>query len=39
MKISGIPGRKDMVLVFDPDEVEKVRRFTWRMLAYRYEYT
>ena len=25
MKISGIPDRKTMVFVFDPDEIEKVR--------------
>ena len=24
MKISGLPGGKNMVLVFDPDEIEKV---------------
>jgi hypothetical protein len=24
MKISGLPGRNDMVWVFDPDEIEKV---------------
>jgi len=24
MKITGLPGRKDMVFVFDPDEIEKV---------------
>jgi hypothetical protein len=27
MKISGLPGGKNMVLVFDPDEIEKVRRY------------
>jgi uncharacterized protein with GYD domain len=27
MKISEILGRKDMVVVFDPDDIEKVRRF------------
>jgi hypothetical protein len=25
MKISGLPGRKDMVVVFNPDDIEKVR--------------
>jgi hypothetical protein len=25
MKISGLPDRKTMVFVFDPDEIEKVR--------------
>jgi hypothetical protein len=24
MKITGIPGVKDMVMVFDPDDIEKV---------------
>ena len=24
MKIIGLPGRKNMVFVFDPDEIEKV---------------
>jgi hypothetical protein len=24
MKITGLPGIKDMVLLFDPDDVEKV---------------
>jgi hypothetical protein len=24
VKISGLPGRKDMVWVFDPEEIEKV---------------
>jgi len=24
MKISGLPGGKNMVMVFDPDEIEKV---------------
>jgi len=28
MKISGVPGVKDMVWVFDPDEIEKVRFYT-----------
>jgi hypothetical protein len=24
LKITGIPGRKNMVMLFDPDEIEKV---------------
>jgi len=28
MKITGLPGAKDMVWVFDPDEIEKVRFYT-----------
>jgi len=24
MKISGMPGRKNMLMLFDPDEIEKV---------------
>jgi hypothetical protein len=24
MKITGMPGRKNMVMLFDPDEIEKV---------------
>jgi hypothetical protein len=33
MKISGLPGGKTMVSLFDPDEIEKVR-FTHR--GYRF---
>jgi hypothetical protein len=25
MKITGLPGRKNMVCIFDPDDIEKVR--------------
>jgi len=25
MKISGLPGSKDMLFLFDPDDIEKVR--------------
>jgi hypothetical protein len=28
MKLSGIPGRKHMLWVFDPDEIEKVSFYT-----------
>jgi hypothetical protein len=28
MKISGLPGGKDMVVVFDPDDIKKVRLYT-----------
>jgi len=28
MKISGLPGGKNMVWVFDPDEIEKVSFYT-----------
>jgi hypothetical protein len=28
MKIGGLPGMKDMVWLFDPHEIEKVRFFT-----------
>jgi hypothetical protein len=28
MKISGVPGVKDMVWIFDPDEIEKVSFYT-----------
>jgi hypothetical protein len=28
MKISGMPGDKNMVFVFDPDEIEKVSIYT-----------
>ena len=30
MKIRGMPGDKNMVFVFDPDEIEKVSFYTKR---------
>jgi hypothetical protein len=33
MKITGIPGVKNMVIVFDPDDIEKVRVYKWRILG------
>jgi hypothetical protein len=39
MKITGLPGRKNMVLVFDPDEIEKVSFYTRRLLLNRHDYT
>jgi len=32
MKINGLPSGKNMVLAFDPDEIEKVR-FTHKTFA------
>jgi hypothetical protein len=35
MKITGLPGRKNMVLVFDPDEIEEVsfKRKFYRLIT------
>jgi hypothetical protein len=38
MKITGIPGRKDMVVIFDPDEIEKVSRYPLRVLFNLHDY-
>jgi len=39
MKISGLPGGKNMVLLFDADEIEKVSFYMKRMLIKRQDYT
>jgi hypothetical protein len=33
MKITGIPGVKNMVMVFDPDDIEKVSVYKWLVLG------
>jgi hypothetical protein len=35
MKITGIPGVKNIVMIFDPDDIEKVRVnvYKWRILG------
>ena len=37
MKISGLPGGKTMVSLFDPDEIEKVSFYTYRLSLYHYD--
>jgi len=39
MKISGIPGRKNILMVFDPDEIEKVSLYMYRLLLNRHDST
>jgi hypothetical protein len=33
MKITGIPGVKNIVMIFDPDDIEKVSVYKWHILG------
>ena len=34
-RITGLPGRRDMVMIFDPDDIEKVRFLFIYSILYR----
>jgi hypothetical protein len=33
MKITGVPGLKNIVMLFDPNDIEKVSAYKWRELV------